>query len=130
MITSTVLDQAHLETQIVQAIRLQWRDGMGTARLTLDPEYLGAVTIALRVEHGQVTAAVHAENPDVRAWVQSNQSLLTHGLSQQGLSLDRLIISHESPLADSSADDRRRRRPLPPGRRAPRAASGTFEIVV
>src|SRR5262249_38509338 len=55
-------------SSIVQSMRLQMHDGVGTAVVHLEPEYLGAVSISLRVENGVVTASLHAENPQVRAW--------------------------------------------------------------
>jgi flagellar hook-length control protein FliK len=127
-----VPSDARLDTQIVQAMRLQWRDGAGRAVVTLEPEYLGAITVTLHVRNGAVTATLEADNPQVRAWMEANEPLLRQGLLEQGLSLDRLLVSGEE-----RSDERRqpgdRRRPAPqepsktPSRRrdAPR-----FEVVV
>ena len=127
---SGMLDDAGMAAQVVQAVRLQWRDGIGSARVTLDPEYLGEITVTLRVEGGMVTASVHAQNPDVRAWMEANQPLLRQGLSQQGLSLDQLSVSDEPPLDVPAREERRPppRMPAKPSRR--RTDPNTFEIFV
>jgi len=123
--------QADVMNQLVQAIRLQWRDGLGDARLTLQPEYLGEVTISLRVDQQSVSAHISAASPDIRQWVASSESLLRAGLADQGLTLDRLVVSDRSPERDPDRD-RGQKRPQPgfePPRRRPREAA-TFEITV
>jgi flagellar hook-length control protein FliK len=89
-----------LENQIVRALRMQWRGGIGEARLTLHPKYLGAVAISLRVEQGGMTAIMHVEDPQVRAWIQGNEALLKHGLASHGLTLERLVVSEEETRRD------------------------------
>jgi flagellar hook-length control protein FliK len=119
----------------VQAVRLQWRDGVGDARLTLQPDYLGDVTISLRVEQGGVTAHVNAESADVRAWMSANEPSLRQGLAEHGLTLDRLIVSEEPADATPDRDGRRQRAPQEEQqqpRKAPprRPETATFEVVV
>jgi flagellar hook-length control protein FliK len=118
--------------QIVQAIRLQWANGTGEARITLEPEQFGDVTVSLRVEHGQVTARVEADTPVVREWLQSNQQTLRHGLAEQNLRLDRLEVAAppESRDADRRDDARQRGGDQPPPRRQRRLqGQETFEVV-
>jgi flagellar hook-length control protein FliK len=91
-------------TQIVQQVRLQWRGGIGDARIMLDPEYLGGVNISLRVEGGAVTATVNADSAAVRNWMESNEGLLRQGLAEHGLTLERLVIAGEK--ADTPRDAR------------------------
>ena len=38
--------------QILQSLRLQFRDGIGEAVLKLKPEHLGSVAISLRIANG------------------------------------------------------------------------------
>lgn len=83
--------------QIVQAARLQWRDGVADARVSLRPEYLGDVTISLRVQDGGIEAVLHVDEPDVRAWVKANHVLLKEALAERGLTLERLVVSEEHP---------------------------------
>ena len=125
-------NESGVAASIVQAMRLQWRDGSGSAVIQLQPEYLGSVTVALRVQEGIVTATLHAEDPQVRAWIQSNESSLRQGLSDQGLALDRLVVSEKS-RDGAPNDSEARRRPQAdeqPPKTPRRGAEGTFEIVV
>jgi len=130
---AAVPDDADLRGQIVQAVRMQWTDGVGNARLTLQPEYLGEVTISLRVEQGGVTAHLNADSSEVRTWMSANEPLLRQGLAEQGLTLNRLIVSDESP--ESKPDGGERRQPSQPQQeheQRPRLQddTGTFEIIV
>jgi flagellar hook-length control protein FliK len=126
----TIADETDVTRQIVQAVRMQWREGSGDARLTLRPEYLGEVTIALRVENGGVTAHVSAEVPSVRAWVSEHEAMLRETLSTQGLQLNRLVVSAKPDEAQPEAEKRRQQaaaNPAPPRRRRD---SGVFEVIV
>lgn len=117
--------------QIVQAIRLQWASGgAGEARITLQPDQFGDVTVSVRVDRGQVVARVEADAPVVREWLQSNQATLRHGLAEQNLALDRLEVSEPREPRDAerrgqgqAPDQQPQRRP----RRAP--LDDTFEVV-
>jgi flagellar hook-length control protein FliK len=137
--TPSALDPAaesDLPRQIVQAMRLQWKDGIGDARIRLLPEYLGELSIAIRVEHGAVMAALEASTPAVRQWIESHEPMLRQSLAEQGLHLDRLMVSDE-PEQTSSNPSRERRREkgeepqqhAQPRRRAP-AEDTTFEVIV
>jgi flagellar hook-length control protein FliK len=131
---SSAIDDASLHRQMVQAIHLQSRNGVGDAQITLQPEYLGEVTIALRVEDGGVTAHVSAASTDVREWLSANQSLLRQALSEQGLTLDRLVVSDEpaEPSRDSKGGNARQQHPQQDQepRPRPRRDTSTFEITV
>jgi hypothetical protein len=118
-------------SSIVQTMRLQMRDGVGTAVVHLEPDYLGAVSIALRVENGVVTASLHAENPQVRAWMEANAPLLSESLASQGLSLDRLVITDERIAEERSADRRHQQEQEQHAPRRPRRNNAsTFEVIV
>ena len=107
------------------------RDGVGTAVVHLEPDYLGAVSISLRVENGVVTASLHAENPQVRGWMEANASLLRESLSGQGLSLDRLLITDERIADERSSGRRQQQEQEQHARQRPRRdESTTFEVVV
>jgi flagellar hook-length control protein FliK len=131
--TPPLPDDASLSRQIVQGIRLQWRGGTGEARVTLKPEYLGEVTIALRVEQGGVTAHLNAETAQVRSWMVANEHLLREGLREQGLTLERLVVSDKSPERDEGGRGRQQPQQQPEERESrarTRKDSGVFEIVV
>jgi flagellar hook-length control protein FliK len=117
--------------QIVQAVHLQWRNGIGDARLTLQPEYLGEVVISLRVEGGAVTATVHAAEPEVRAWMQAHEPLLKQGLANQGLVLDQLSVTDEREDRGDAREGSRQSPEQPPYRRkTPRGPTDVFELEV
>ena len=116
-------------SQLVQSLRLQFRDGIGEAVLKLKPEHLGAVSISLRVENGGIKADVRAEVAAVRQWLESQQDTLRSALAEHGLRLDRFVVDPEGHRQGSPRDARDeapRRRPRP----APRAGQPVFEVVV
>ena len=121
-------------SSIVQSMRMQYRDGVGTATLRLDPEFLGGVAISLQVTHGSVTATVRADSPEVRAWLEANEPALRQGLAEQGLSLDRLVVTDDEPAEDRQPPDERRRSPQQGQKngksRERRSETATFEVVV
>lgn len=116
-------------TQIVRAMHMQWRDGVGEARLTLTPESLGEVTITMKVDRGVVTATVKADNPVTMEWIRSHQHELRDALDAQGLRLDQFEVSvdpDDRRQRDEAAKEQAPRRPRPaPGADVPR-----FELVV
>ncbi|HVC21261.1 MAG TPA: flagellar hook-length control protein FliK [Vicinamibacterales bacterium] len=101
---------------------------MGEATVTLNPEYLGAVTVSLRVQQGVVMAHLQADTPQVRSWMEAHTQELQSALQGQGLHLGQLAITPTNP------DTPRRRPPSsqPPARlrpSTPPAGGGpTFEI--
>lgn len=96
--------EAPLTPQIVKAVSLLWRDGIGEARLRLEPEHLGSVTVSLRVERGVVTARMTADVPGVRDWIRTHEADLRNSLASQGLELDQIVVS-------ADPDDRNRQPP-------------------
>jgi flagellar hook-length control protein FliK len=128
-------DAAELSPQIVQAIKLQWQGGVGEARIRLQPDYLGELTIAIRVERGGVTASLESDTPAVRQWLQGHELSLRQGLSDQGLQLDRLLVSEQSPRADwENSEKHQQDEAQSPGQKHPsrrrRPDEQTFEVVV
>jgi len=123
--------------QIVQAIRLTLARGGGEAHIRLDPRQFGDLTIALKVDRGEVVARLQAETSEVRDWLRANQHLLREGLAQHDLRLDRLEIaasSEERQDARDAEDERQGRHRDDGGRPAPRKAraretSAIFDIV-
>jgi flagellar hook-length control protein FliK len=128
--------EADLPRQIVHAMRLQWRDGIGDARIRLLPEYLGELNVAIRVEHGSVTASLEAATPAVRHWIESHEPMLRQSLAEHGLQLDRLIVLDEpQPTTPNPNRERRREKgeqpeQQPQSRRRPPADDTTFEVIV
>ncbi len=125
--------ESTVASPIIQAMRLQWANGVNRAVVNLQPDYLGAVQIELQVTQGAVTATVHAANPQVRAWLEAHESTLRLSLADQGLKLDRLIVREEAATEEAANREQRRRQPVPERdfRRPPRRdETGTFTVVV
>ena len=79
--------------QIVQTIQLAWFRHGGEARITLDPQQFGDLSVAMRVDRGVVVARLQADAPQVREWLHANQDSLRRGLVEHHLRLDRLEIA-------------------------------------
>jgi flagellar hook-length control protein FliK len=100
--------------QLVQSMRVQFRDGIGEAVVKLKPEHLGSVQISLKIEHGAIKATVQAEMPAVRQWLESQQDMLRTGLAEQGLRLERFVVEpdgeRQTARDDAQPREERRRR--------------------
>ena len=79
--------------QVVSSLKMQWKDGIGEAKLHLRPDALGAVSVSLRVEAGAVTAVVRADSPQVQEWVVQHQQTLRQQMEAAGLRLDELVVT-------------------------------------
>jgi flagellar hook-length control protein FliK len=114
---------------LVQAMRVTAKAGGWEATVRLKPEHLGEVTIALRVDGKNVSAAVQAESAGVRQWLMSQEDAVRSGMSEHGLLLDRFTVSRDGQRreADEQQPQRQQRR------RAPRQATvgnePRFEVV-
>ncbi len=123
-----------VHTQIVKSLRMQWTGGIGEARVTLRPEYLGEVTATIKVEQGVVTATLQADTPEVRRWMESHTATLRDALVDHGLKLDRLTVGEpdrQAAQGDRQGKPRQQPREQAPRPRARREASETdvpFEV--
>ncbi len=115
--------------QIVQSMRMQFRDGIGEAVLKLNPEHLGSVSISLRVENGGLKANVQADLPAVRQWLESQQDTLRSALAEHGLRLDRFDVEPDAQRQQADDDGRRgQSRKRQPQKRE--VEQPVFEVVV
>lgn len=131
-VSSTALLDAELPTQLIHAIRVQFDQGSGEARIKLNPGFLGGVTVGVQIDGSSVTASLQAASADVREWMRTNESTLRQALADQGLQLDRLIIVDEdAPASDDGNDARPReeREQQAPRRQRRTSDQGTFELV-
>jgi hypothetical protein len=87
--------------QIVQTIQLAWFRHGGEARITLDPQQFGDLSVAMRVDRGVVVARLQADAPQVREWLHANQDTLRTGLAEHHLRLDRLEIAATDEARES-----------------------------
>jgi flagellar hook-length control protein FliK len=128
--TSALPNERDMTLQIVQSMRMQFRDGIGEAVLRLKPEHLGSVSISLRVENGGLKANVQADLPAVRQWLESQQDTLRSALAEHGLRLDRFDVEPDGQRRSSpeSRDERspRKRRARP----TTHSEQPVFEVVV
>jgi flagellar hook-length control protein FliK len=118
--------------QLVSSIKMQWKDGIGEAKLHLRPEALGAVSVTLRVEAGAVTAVVRAESAQVQEWVVQHQQTLRQQMEAAGLRLDELVVSPDGQrqhAREESSPDPQQRRSRGHGRAAPREDEPRFELL-
>lgn len=116
--------------QIVQSLRLQFRDGIGEAVLKLKPEHLGSVAISLRVENGGLKANVQADLPAVRQWLESQQDTLRSALAEHGLRLDRFEVEPDGQRQASPENPQERSPRKRQDRRTQQADQPVFEVVV
>jgi flagellar hook-length control protein FliK len=131
-VSSTPLLDTELPTQLIQAIRVQFDQGSGEARIRLNPGFLGGVTVGVQIDGSSVTASLQAGSADVREWMRTNESMLRQALADQGLRLDRLVIVDEDVPASSDEHDARpndKREQQAPRRQRRPAEQGTFELV-
>jgi flagellar hook-length control protein FliK len=105
--TAALPNEHDVTLQIVQSMRMQFRDGIGEAVLKLNPEHLGSVSISLRVENGGLKANVQADLPAVRQWLESQQDTLRHALADHGLRLDRFDVEPDAQRQQADDDGRR-----------------------
>jgi flagellar hook-length control protein FliK len=118
--------------QLVRAMQLQFRDGIGDAVVRLNPEHLGEVSIALRVEQQSVTATVSAEVASVRQWLESQEGQLRQGLSEHGLTLEKLVVKEDESKGreENSREDDAPRQQNRRDRRGRSEDEPKFEVIV
>jgi flagellar hook-length control protein FliK len=87
------VDASAVMSQIVQAMRVQLVQGGGTAQVTLQPGYLGGVTLSVKVDQDGVSASVVADTPAVRDALRTQEPALRDALIGQGLRLDHFDVA-------------------------------------
>ena len=116
---------ATVNAQIVRAMAVSWHNDVGEARVRLDPETLGGLTMALRVERGVVTATLTTDLPAVRDSIYAHERELRAGLASHGLDLGRLVVTSDPERERREPDDGRRQVPR---RKGPHATGRPFEV--
>jgi flagellar hook-length control protein FliK len=99
--SSVEIPERDVVAQLVQSLRVQFRDGIGEAVVKLRPEHLGSVQVSIRVENGAIKATIQAEVPAVRQWLESQQDTLKNGLAEQGLRLERFVVEPDGRQSQS-----------------------------
>ena len=85
-------EDGEVVSQLVRAMRTQFRDGVGEARIRLNPEHLGEVRIDIKIDGDRVSAVLQVERPDVRQAIEAQSHSLRSGLAAQGLNLEDLTV--------------------------------------
>lgn len=79
---------------IVRTVRLFTAgDGLSEARLRLEPDHLGPLSLTVRVEQGSVSAHFRAETPAAQRWIETHQQELRAGLREQGLEVKDVVVT-------------------------------------
>jgi flagellar hook-length control protein FliK len=81
------------------------------AKISLVPEHLGQLDVKISVANGMVTAEFTAENAGARGMLELQLPMLRAALEQQGLQVDRLVVSQQQaggPASGHFQDDRGR----------------------
>jgi flagellar hook-length control protein FliK len=117
--------EAALPGQIIQSIRVQMQNGGGQATIRLDPAHLGELTVSVRVDQGTVNAQLHADTPQVRAWIQQHAQDLRGALEQQGLRLGQMAVTAINPDGQQDAPQDQ-----PPPRRSRQAPTNGAQFMV
>jgi flagellar hook-length control protein FliK len=126
----TPLEHAENVHTVVRSVRMHFNQGGGEARLQLNPEHLGQVTLTVKVDQGSVAAHIQAESPDARRWIESNQQELRSALEDQGLEVKELVVTTD-PDGQREREQQAREAFKPrPRRREDGAAAPKFEVVV
>ena len=133
--TAAVPTSAQTETpgaenvgRLVQAMRVIARPGAWEANVRLNPEHLGDVSIAVRVERNTVSAVVNAEGAGVRQWLESQEEAVRSGMAEHGLQLDRFIVQRDGQRRDAQPQQEQQGRRQAPRRQA--VTAERFEVVV
>jgi flagellar hook-length control protein FliK len=116
--------------QVVKSLRIQWKQGIGEARIQLRPEHLGPVDISLKVEGGAVTAVVRAESTQVQEWILGHQQSLRQQLEDAGLRLADLVVSPDAERQHKRGEQQAKDGRPPSRRRRAGEAEPIFEVIV
>jgi flagellar hook-length control protein FliK len=126
------IPEADTVRQLVQTMRMQFRDGIGDAVVRLRPEHLGEVSISLRVEQGSVSATVQAEVAAVRHWLETHEGTLRSNLAEQGLHLEKFVVREDGAQQQhgDGQDPQRKRQSRRQARLRQGEAEPQFEVTV
>lgn len=99
------IDRARFVQRVARAFNSIANQG-GSVRLKLHPEELGALTIRVSVQNGNLTANVEAETKAAQQTLMENLGVLRERLAEQNIKIDRFEVElagqMDSGLADHS----------------------------
>ncbi|WP_346354623.1 flagellar hook-length control protein FliK [Azotosporobacter soli] len=85
-------DPYQVVTQIVDQAKLVTMKDSTQMVIRLNPEHLGEMTLRISVDNGNVSAAFHTDNQEVRHLLESSMPQLKQDLANQGFKVDSVDI--------------------------------------
>lgn len=85
-------DPAEIVKQIVEKLKVDFRQDVTEIKLTLKPESLGDVSLKISVQNGVVTAQFTAESQRVKEIIESNFAELKNSLNEKGVQVSELTV--------------------------------------
>ena len=73
------------------------REGLGEARLRLNPAHLGPVEVRLSIQHDQASIQFAAHHGQVREAIETALPRLREMLAQEGIQLQNASVSDQQP---------------------------------
>jgi flagellar hook-length control protein FliK len=104
--------------------------GVSEARLQLEPDHLGPVSLTVRMEQGTVSAHFRTETPAAQRWIETHQNELRSGLREQGLEVKDLVVTTDPDGRRERRQEAPPARPTRTRRSAPDADAPRFEVLV
>lgn len=91
--TGKNIDSMEVIKQIVEKFKVSSNEKVSEIKVTLNPEYLGDVTLKVASSQGIVTAQFTAQNDKVKEIIESNFDKLREMLNEQGIEVSQLSVN-------------------------------------
>ncbi|SHI67518.1 flagellar hook-length control protein FliK [Propionispora hippei] len=107
-------DPYNLSGQIVEQAKLiktPYNDASEMV-IKLKPEHLGELTLRVAVEHGEVTASFHTNNPEVRGIIENSLPQLKQDMASQGIKVDNVGVYAGLSQFDSRGQQANQQQPV------------------
>lgn len=128
--TPTTDDGQPVSARVVETLTLQHQQGGGRAEIRLRPEWMGPITVSLRMDNGEVTAVVRAESAAAVDHLVAETEHLRSALEARGLQLSSFEVRREAVHERDPREQRRRQSSTPSRHRARNDRDKVFEVVV
>lgn len=83
--------------QVVDAVKVIQKESLQSIEVQLNPENLGKLHITVSARNGVLTAEIATQNEQVKRAVESQMSMLKENLESQGIKVDAVEITVQSP---------------------------------
>jgi flagellar hook-length control protein FliK len=102
---------AEMSKFIVKNMTITQTGGMSQAKITLMPEHLGQLDVKINVHNGLITASFIAESAAARDLLENQLPVLRAALQQQGLQVEKLVVSHQQAAGSGLFQEGREQQP-------------------